>query len=80
MKQKLASSLQSLLASPYVLSNSVRNQHRQRNSSFILPPSSLLSMSAQKSVNVWIVSFAQSFVGAAENYLAVAHHQNFAVD
>src|ERR1041385_2803787 len=70
----------SLRPSYPVLPDFVRNQDRTRihPSSFILHPCS--SVSAQKFMNVSIVCFAQSFVRAAENYLAVTHHQNLAVD
>src|SRR5439155_7212695 len=38
------------------------------------------SVSAQKLLNVGIVRFAQCFVRAAKDYLAVAHHQDLAID
>ena len=38
------------------------------------------SVSAQKLLNVSIVRFAQRFVRAAKDYLAVAHHQDLAID
>ena len=47
-------------------------------SSFI--PHPCFSMSAQKLLDVLIVGFAKRLVCAAENNLAVAHHQNLAVD
>ena len=49
-------------------------------SSFILHPSSFLSMSAQKFLNVCVVGAAQALVSAAEDNLSVLHHQYFAVD
>ena len=48
-------------------------------SSLILRPSSFLSVSAKKSLNIWIPRLAQSFIGTAKNYLAVFHHHHFAV-
>src|SRR5258705_4070600 len=48
-------------------------------SSLILHPSSFLSVSAKKLLNVRILSLAQSFIGTAKNYLAVFHHHYFAV-
>src|SRR6185503_3311138 len=48
-------------------------------SSIILHPSSFLSVSAKKPLNIRILSLAQSFIGTAKNYLAVFHHHHFAV-
>src|SRR6185437_3285453 len=48
-------------------------------SSLIIHPSSFLSVSAKKLLNVRILSLAQSFIGTAKNYLAVLHHHHFAV-
>src|SRR5574341_2624018 len=52
----------------------------QAFSSFRPHPSSCLSVSAQKLLNVWILGPAQAFISAAENNLTVAHHDHFAVD
>ena len=48
-------------------------------SSLILQPSSFLSVSAKKLLNIRILSLAQSFIGTAKNYLAVFHHHHLAV-
>src|SRR5688572_33476930 len=48
--------------------------------SFILHPSSFLSMSSQKLLNVWILGAAQGFVSTTKNNMALAHHHHFAVD
>src|SRR6185436_11666070 len=48
-------------------------------SSFILHPSSFLSVSAKKLLNIRILSLAQTFVGTGKNYLAVLHHHHFTV-
>src|SRR6185503_14235386 len=49
-------------------------------SSFILPPSSFLSVSPKKLSNVWVLSLAQSLVCAAKNDFSFAHHHHFSVD
>ena len=56
---------------------------RFRTRTFILHPSAfilVLLMSAQKLLNVLIVSASQAFVGAAEDNFSVTHHDYFAVD
>ena len=77
---KTGSSLQSSSVRPPVLSWCQESGSEQRFHplSFILHPCS--SVSAQKFVNVRVFGFAQGFVGAAEDDLAIAHHQDLAVD
>jgi hypothetical protein len=57
------------------------NAHRGF-SSFILQssPFILSLVSTKKLLNVWVLSLAQAFVSAAENYFAFAHHHHLAVD
>src|SRR5260370_31239381 len=50
--------------------------------SFIPHPSSLILslVSSQKPLDVLIVRLAQRLIGAAKDYCALAHHQDFTVD
>lgn len=54
----------------------------QRAQSFIIQPSpsSFLSVSAKKLLNVWVPSLAQAFVGTAKNDVAFTHHHHFTVN
>src|SRR6266496_837122 len=55
----------------------------QSRRTFILPPSSFIlcfSVSAQKSMNIWIFGSAQRLISAAEDNLSVADHQDLAVN
>jgi hypothetical protein len=49
---------------------------------FILITSSFILslMSTKKLLNVFVVSFTQALIGAAENDVAFAHHHHFAVN